>query len=538
MEQKKVGIWVRVSDPKQVVKESHVHHELHAKNFVESRKWKTIKIYRLKAMTGKSIMNYPQTIEMLDDIKNGVISCLVFSKIARLARNTKELIEIADYFNEHNADLISMDMTVDTSTAIGRHFYRTMGSMAQWEREMTVERIESSIQARAQLGKQIGGQPPLGYMYVNKKLTVNPEETSVIKLIFDFFLECKRKRTTARELNDRGYRTRKGKLFKDAMVRRILADPVYKGLHRMNYSTMVDGKRVIKPQEEWVFHEVEPIISEEIWNQANDIIKQQLASHTQVLNRKAYLFTGYIYCHCGSKMYTHNKTKNYFCDKRCGNKVNRDDLEEIFQSQLHSYTVTQKEVQNYETNISAIIQQKEREHSKLLKRHDTLEKKIQKLLDLHLEGQIPTESFKEYHDKPYEQLQQVKEHMLEIENEKTLLEKQKLGAKETISNAINLYQSWNTLDRNQKRQVIETVVNRITVGEQDISIQLYKVLPNDVSPSFSKTTPNGLHNQSFAICVLWQLFELLYQFRKQTLKQLLDCRALRLRLIFRKRQYH
>ncbi|WP_027879263.1 recombinase family protein [Mesoflavibacter zeaxanthinifaciens] len=495
MEQKKVGIWVRVSDPKQVVKESHIHHELHAKNFVESRKWKVAKVYRLEAMSGKSIMNYPQTKEMLNDIKNGLISCLVFSKIARLARNTKELIEIADYFNEYNADLISMDMTVDTSTAIGRHFYRTMGSMAQWEREMTVERIKSSIQARAQLGKQIGGQPPLGYIYVNKKLTINQEEISVIKLIFELFLENKRKRTTARELNNRGYRTRRGNFFTDATIRRVLTDPVYKGLHRMNYSAMVNGVRVIKPKEEWVFHEVEPIVSEEVWKQVNDIVIQQISSHTQVLNRKTYLFTGYIYCYCGSKMYTHNKTKNYFCDKRCGNKVNREDLEEVFQSQLHSYTVSQAEIQNYEINILNIIQQKEREYSRLLKTRDALEKKIQKLLDLHLEGQIPTKSFKEHHDTPYKQLQEVKGHIQEIENEKTLLENQKSVVEETISDAINLYQSWSTLDHNQKRQVIETVVNKIIVGIQDISIQLYKVLPNDILPPFSKTTPNGLHNQ-------------------------------------------
>jgi site-specific DNA recombinase len=501
MEQKKVGIWVRVSDPKQVLKESHVHHELHAKNFVNSRKWKIVKIYRLEALTGKSIMDYPQTREMLHDIKTGVISCLVFAKIARLARNTKELIEIADFFNEHNADLISMDMTVDTSTAIGRHFYRTMGSMAQWEREMTVERINSSIQARAQLGKHLGGQPPLGYLYVDKKLTINKEEISIINVIFELFLECKRKRTVARELNDRGYRTRRGKHFTDATIRRVLTDPVYKGLHRMNYSSMVKGVRVIKPKSEWVFHEVDAIVPEHIWNKANDIITQQLKSKTQVLNRKVHLFTGFIYCHCGSRMYTHSKTKNYLCKNHCGNKINKVDLDKIFQSQLHSYTVSHTDIKTYEDNLTILINQKEKERVALLETKESLNKKIEKLLHLHLEGQIPTKSFKSYHDEPSEQLQQVKQSILDIESEKVLLEKQKNSTREIISEATNLYESWDTLERDQKRQVIETVVNRITVGHQDISIDLYKILPNDISPSFFETKPNGLHNQ----LVVWRM---------------------------------
>ncbi|QMU65512.1 MAG: hypothetical protein GKR88_15285 [Flavobacteriaceae bacterium] len=149
MAQKEVGIWVRVSGQASVDKENHIHHEMRAKNFIKARNWKVAKVYRLKAMTGESIMAYSETTQMLDDIKHKRISGIVFTKIARLARNTQELISIAKFFREHDADLISMDMSIDTSTPIGRHFFRSMSSIAEWELDTIRDRIQGSVQSRA-----------------------------------------------------------------------------------------------------------------------------------------------------------------------------------------------------------------------------------------------------------------------------------------------------------------------------------------------------------------------------------------------------
>lgn len=112
---KKIGIWIRVSTEDQAKGDSPEHHERRAKMSAESRGWEVATIYRLEAMSGKSVMNYPETKQMLEDIHKGKISGIIFSKLARLARNTKELLEFADIFREEGADLISLQEAIDTS---------------------------------------------------------------------------------------------------------------------------------------------------------------------------------------------------------------------------------------------------------------------------------------------------------------------------------------------------------------------------------------------------------------------------------------
>lgn len=80
----KVGIWIRVSTDMQVKDESPEHHELRAKHYIKAKDWNLVKIYRLDGISGKTVMNHPETQRMLKDVRSGEINGLVFSKLSRV----------------------------------------------------------------------------------------------------------------------------------------------------------------------------------------------------------------------------------------------------------------------------------------------------------------------------------------------------------------------------------------------------------------------------------------------------------------------
>jgi site-specific DNA recombinase len=470
---KPVGIWIRVSTEDQARGDSPEHHEKRARFYAESKGWQVKEVYHLEAVSGKSLMNHPETQRMLNDIRSARITGLIFSKLARLARNTKELLEFAEIFREHNADLISLQESIDTSTPAGRLFYTMIAAMAQWEREEIAERVAASVPIRAKLGKPLGGQASFGYRWVDHKLVPDSNEAPVRKLIYELFLEHRRKKTVAHLLSEMGYRTRDGSKFSDTTIERLLRDPTAKGIHRANYTRSLgeNKKWVLKPKEEWIETRVEPIVSEESWNQCNAILDEQEKKNKRPARKAVHLFSGVVYCHCGNKMYVPSNSPKYICYK-CRNKIGEADLEEVFHHQLKSFFFSPSEISGYLKKADQVIREKEELLRALVEEERKVKQEMDKTYKLYIEDEITSEGFGQRY-KPLEQrLKQIGDQIPELQGEIDFLKIQYVSRDEILSEAKDLYSRWQQLSAEEKRKIVENITEKVIVGTEDVTIKL------------------------------------------------------------------
>ena len=487
---KSVGIWLRVSTEFQVKDESPEHHEKRGRMYAEAKAWDVKEIYHLEAVSGKSVMDHPEAKRMLRDIKSGRITGLIFSKLARLARNTKELLEFSELFRKHNADLISLSESIDTSSSAGRLFYTMIAAMAEWERQEIAERVAASVPIRAQLGKPLGGQASFGYRWMGKELVVDQHEAPVRKLVYELFKQHKRKGTVAKLLNEKGYRTRNGSKFSDTTVGRLLRDPMAKGQRRANYTKSTGDKKhwVIKPESDWVLTPCPAIIPEELWNDCNQLLDAQEKKDRKPARKTTHLFSGILTCHCGGKMYVPSRTKKYSCGGCKKTHISESDIEEIYFEQLKSFLLTKNDLETFLIRSNEAIQNKLHELETLRKDKDRIKGEMDNLIKLHSKGQIPTDSFGSYFTPLNEQHKQIENTIIETEAHIDFLKMQQLDGDSILANASNLYDQWPLLDDVAKRNVIEQITNLIEISNEEITIKFSYV------PTLPLNPPTSQHN--------------------------------------------
>jgi site-specific DNA recombinase len=465
------GIWIRVSTIDQANGESPEVHEKRARLYAEAKGWDIATVYHLEGVSGKAVKDHPETQRMLKDIAEGTIHGLIFSKLARLARNTKELLEFSEYFKVHAAHLISLQESIDTSSPSGRLFYTLIAAMAQWEREEIAERVAASVPIRAKLGKSLGGKAPYGYRSVDGKLELDPIEAPIRKLMFEYYRKHKRKRRVATLLNEAGYRTRTNKLFTYTTVSRLLADPIAKGMRRVNYTTSEDGKVVQKPKEDWVFRKVPAIVSEELWEEVNAIANDKSDRHRKNRKTKA-LFSGLVECQCGTKMYPEYKSPKYVC-RSCRNKIGIEILEEIFHSQLKEFFLDSGEMKKqFEKAQEKITDREHRLHQHQRAMAD-LRHKTSSLIDLYSNNELSKEEFREHHNPIKEQLGQLEEDSIKLQSEIDVLKVNSLSQEEIVNQSVSLHDKWKTIPKEEKREIVENIVRQIIIKGDEVTINVW-----------------------------------------------------------------
>lgn len=475
---KGVGIWIRVSTDEQAESDSPKHHELRARAYAEAKGWTVREVYDLAGVSGKAVMEHPECRRMMDDVRRGYISGLIFSKLARLARNTIELLKFSEYFQAHNADLVSLGDSIDTSTPAGRMFFTVNAAQAQMEREEIAARVAASVPVRAKLGKPLGGLPPFGYRWDGKKLVPDPKDAPIRKLVYELFAEHKRLKTVARVLNEKGYRTRAtanrpGGKFSDTTVHRLISDPTAKGEHRLNYTKSVgEGKHwTVKPEHEWVVNRVEPIVSEALWNQCNALLEARQTKGERPAKKATYAFTGFVRCFCGQTMYVPSNTPKWTCYK-CRNKIPVIDLDGLFRDELQAYMLDPEQAAGYLGLAANGVSEKRDLLAKLKSEKEKVRFEAEKCFELYQAGALNVEQFKMRFQPLDGRKKDIEKEIPRLEAEIDALAVNELSAEHVMAEGRSFYDRWPKLAEDEKRQIAELFLRHIVVGKEDVIIEL------------------------------------------------------------------
>ena len=212
----------------------------------------------------------PAFQRLLSDVSAGKIDVVVVYKVDRLTRSLSDFAKIVDIFDKHTVSFVSVTQQFNTTSSMGRLTLNILLSFAQFEREVTGERIRDKIAASKKKGLWMGGLPSLGYDIKDRKLVVNEEEAKTVRYIFRRYVELKSVRLLKADLDGLGI-VSKTRVASDGS--RYGEKPLARGaLYLMLQNRIYRGEIVHKDKSYPGEHEA--IIDETLWNTVQAILTE------------------------------------------------------------------------------------------------------------------------------------------------------------------------------------------------------------------------------------------------------------------------
>ena len=244
-------------------------------------------------------MERPAFHRLLSDVSAGQIDVVVVYKVDRLTRSLSDFAKIVDLFDRHAVSFVSVTQQFNTTTSMGRLTLNILLSFAQFEREVTGERIRDKIAASKKKGMWMGGQPSLGYDVKDRKLIVNTTEAETVRHIFRRYYELKSVRELKEDL-DAASIVSKVRTASDGS--RYGGQPLSRGaLYLMLQNRIYRGEIVHKGKSYPGEHEA--IVDEALWNNVQAILAQNRVDRANgTTGNEPSLLTGILFDAQGGRM--------------------------------------------------------------------------------------------------------------------------------------------------------------------------------------------------------------------------------------------
>ena len=213
-------------------------------------------------------MERPALKRLMADIEAGRIDVVVIYKMDRLTRSLADFSRMVEVFERRGVSFVSVTQQFNTTTSMGRLMLNVLLSFAQFEREVTGERIRDKIAASKRKGLWMGGVPPLGYDVESRKLVLNHPEAKLVRHIFQRFVELGSSTKLVKELKLDGA-TSKAWTTQDGKVR--AGKPIDKGLiYKLLNNRIYLGE--LSHKDQWYQAEHAPIVDRDLWGSVHAIL--------------------------------------------------------------------------------------------------------------------------------------------------------------------------------------------------------------------------------------------------------------------------
>lgn len=397
-----------------------------------------------------SNIDRPEMQRLIHDVKNGEIGIVVVYKLDRLSRSQKDtLYLIEDVFNLHNAEFISMNESLDTSTPMGRAMLGIMSAFAQLERETIRERTRMGMRERVKEGLWMGGgRVPFGYDYDKEQgILVPNQDAETVRRIYDLYLQGFSTQMIADILG----------LKYDKLALQILTRKTNLGIICYN-NQEYQGKH-------------EPIISLETYNQAMEMMKDRSVKRVVTSEN---LLQGLLLCgKCGAKMhykkwggkgykiccYSQQKSKKYLVkDPDCDNKKHwSDDIDEAVVRDL--LNMSWSNLLGHEAGDPAI--------SPLELMRQQYKRSTEKLKRLYnLYSDAADDVLRQTIDEVKADIQKIQSQII-AEQEKSIVTSQMEQTKEMLSNISGM---WEYMTFREKQNIIRNAVEKVVITGDAVDI--------------------------------------------------------------------
>lgn len=315
----------------------------HYEVLIRSHKdWEFAGLYFDEGISGTKMAKRDGLLALLDDCEKGLIDYIIVKSISRFSRNTVDSIETVRRLCDMGIYIFFEKENIDTGKMEGELLLSILSSLAESESHSISENEIWSIQKRFRNGTFKISYPPYGYDYIDGDMVVNPEQSKVVKRIFDMVLSGSSTSQIAKALNAKGIPTRRGGSWTSTTINGMIRNEKYTGdvLFQKSYSDerftrhRNNGER----DQYFVANHHEAIISHEDYDAANAILDRNGAEKGIYADsrkyRNRYCFSGKIICgNCGA-VWKRRKISGYFgyactthlADKdACGMKSIRED---------------------------------------------------------------------------------------------------------------------------------------------------------------------------------------------------------------------